>query len=137
MFHQVSWFTYFIAFIIVAGLYYTVVVPIFFKTQIRRFFSRQNEAAGPLATQGGNSTPVNDYVIYEKLRDEITAYLEAEEPEAFKSDVLFSVVAIIKHNPSLENERFRGALGKEIRRLYNQKYNDGLSEEELNSLWQA
>lgn len=138
MFHQVSWLTYFIAFALVAGVYYAVVAPVFFRKQIRKFFSRGEESSGAQAAAAGHTgTPVNDYLTYEKIRDEVTAYLEAEEAEAFKSDVLFSLASIISRNPVLQDERFRGALGKEIRRMYNDKYTDSLSEDELRAIWQA
>ncbi len=137
MLHQISWFTYLIAFALVAGVYYAVLLPLFFRKQIRNFFSRQNRFQSAEPPREDAQAGMLDYVTYEKLRDEVTAYLEGEERDTFKSDILFSLVTIIKRQPALRDERFRGALGKEIRRIYNAKYNDSLSEEELTAIWQA
>ncbi len=137
MFHQISWFTYFLAFVLVAGLYYGIILPVFFKKQMGSFFSRQRTSSSHSTSSDGTGTGVHDYTTYEKLRDEITAYLEGEDQDTFKSDILFAVASIIKRHPPLQDERFRGALGKEIRRLYNGKYNDSLSEDELTAIWQV
>ncbi len=138
MLHQISWLTYFLAFIIVAAIYYTVILPLFFSRQIKRFFREHNGImTSEGATENNIHTAADDYFTYERLRDEITACLEAEDGDAFKSDILFSITSIIKRHPSLQDERFRGALSKEIRRLYNEKYNDSLSGDELTAIWQA
>lgn len=138
MFHQISWLTFFIAFAIVAGIYYIVITPLFFGKYLKRLLKRGNNDSSDRQISGNeNPSSVSDYFTYERLRDEITAYLEGEEEETAKSDILFSVLSIIKKNPPLQDERFQGAMSKEIRRLYNEKYNDSLTEEELVSLWRA
>lgn len=137
MFHQISWFTYLIAFVLIAGLYYGVILPLFFKKQIRSFFSRQRTSLFRELSSDTTQTGIHDYGTYEKLRDEVTAYLEGEDEEAFKSDILFSLTSIIKRHPALEDDRFRDALGKEIRRMYNGKYADSLSDGELTAIWQV
>ena len=140
MFHQVSWQIYVIAFAVVAGLYYIAVFVFFFSKGIRDRISksinsrngeRKGDSHGDIEQAGSN-----DYQTYQSLRDDMTAYIDAAEPEMFKSDILFSLASIIKRYPALTDERFQEALIKEIRRMYLQKYNDGIEEEELSVLWQ-
>ena len=142
MFHLISWQTYFIVFACAAGLYYAAMMFLFFrkglKNKIKRTWSHQasvNENLSKEKFEGNDG--MNDYAIYQLLRDDMTAFFEASEPDTFKSDILFSLVSIIKKHPRLQDERFREGLNTEIRRLYLQKYNDGIEEEELSALWQA
>ncbi len=141
MFHPVSWQTYFIAFAIVAGLYYIVVIVLLFRKgfkntmgRLRNTGSAANKKASAMNTE---TKATDDYSIYQSLRDDITAFMEGAEPEMFKSDILFSLASIIKKHSALTDERFQQALNKEIRRMCQQKYNDGIEEEELLVLWQV
>ena len=140
MFHQVSWQTYFIAFAIVAGLYYIVIFILFFrvgvKNSLQRIRNRQSRA-DKSGSESNSESDTDDYTTYQSLRDDMTAFMEAAEPDMFKSDILFSLASIIKKYPALNDERFQEALTKEIRRMYLHKYNDGIEEEELSVLWQV
>lgn len=141
MFQRVSWQTYFISFAIVAGLYYIVVVALLFRNGFKRTIEsiRNNQSNGGkrISKSSVLTEATDDYTTYQSLRDEMTAFLEEAEPEMFKSDILFSLASIIKKHPALKDERFQEALNKEIRRMYLQKYNDGIEEEELSVLWQV
>ena len=141
MFHPVSWQTYFIAFAIVAGLYYIVVIVLLFrkgfKNTIGRLRMTQSTASKTVSGLNTENKAADDYTTYQSLRDEMTAFLEGAEPEMFKSDILFSLASIIKKHSALTDERFQQALNTEIRRMYLQKYNDGIEDEELLALWQV
>ncbi len=142
MFHQVSWQLYFIAFAIIAGLYYLVVIFLFFRKGFNRTMSnidnnQNNLNKGNSETQSNSEDSDNDYATYQSLRDEMTAFLESSESDTFKSDILFSLATIIRKHPLLQDELFREALNKEIKRIYLQKYNDGITDEELTALWRV
>ncbi len=142
MFHQVSWQTYFIAFAIIAGLYYLVVIFLFFRKEINHMIklrcnNHPDVDKGTPEADWERKVSNDDYTTYQLLRGEITAFLESSEPDTFKSDILFSLASIIKKHPLLQDTRFQEALNKEIKRMYLQKYNDGITDEELTALWRA